>query len=445
MKQNRIAILHYSAPPVVGGVEAVILAHAQVFLDAGYSLAVIAGQGNANALPTGTEFILIPEIDSQHPAIVKASAALELGEVPSDFNDLVDQLLDKLVPVLNSFDTVIVHNVHTKHFNLPLTAALVRMQDSGVIRQCIAWCHDFSWTSPNSRSKVHPGYPWDLLRIHREDTTYVTVSEKRQRELAELFGCPRQEIEVVYNGVDINTLLGLSTEGRALIDRLGVLDADLVLLMPVRVTQAKNIEYGMRVIAALKNSGCKPKLILTGPPDPHSAQNMEYYQSLLDLRRELGVEQEMRFVYESGLDPSQPYTIDARVVGDLFRVSDMMFLPSHREGFGMPVLEAGLAGLPVLTADVPAAREIGGEDVIRMDTNEDPARVADHIMVWIEARPIQRLRARVRKTYTWPVIFRRDIEPLLALKPERKPAASPPEDEIQELGQDPFALETSDG
>jgi hypothetical protein len=40
-----IAILHYSAPPVVGGVEAVIAAHVKTFQEAGYPVTVIAGRG----------------------------------------------------------------------------------------------------------------------------------------------------------------------------------------------------------------------------------------------------------------------------------------------------------------------------------------------------------------------------------------------------------------
>ena len=61
MKNARdIAILHYSAPPVVGGVEAVIQAHAQTFVQAGYPVTVVAGRGEAAALPEGVDLILRP-------------------------------------------------------------------------------------------------------------------------------------------------------------------------------------------------------------------------------------------------------------------------------------------------------------------------------------------------------------------------------------------------
>jgi glycosyltransferase involved in cell wall biosynthesis len=402
----------------VGGVEAVITAHAQTFLQAGHSVSVVTGWGEESVLPEGTDLIIVPEIHSQHPEIVELGAQLDQGKVPLGFEDITSRLSTSLGPILSRFDNLIVHNVFTKHFNLPLTAALCRLLDEGAIAHCIGWCHDFTWTSPSSGSKVHPGYPWDLLRTFRPDVTYVVVSQRRQRELASLFDCPPGQIHVVYNGVDPGALLGLSAVGYGLVNRLGLLGSDLVLLMPVRVTRAKNIEYALHVVAALKARACRPKLVLTGPPDPHDAESMAYFQSLLDLRQQLDVEEEMHFVFASGPDPTQGFIIDAEVVGELYRVSDLMFMPSHREGFAMPVLEAGLAGVPVVCTEVPAAVEIGGDDLMLLDTDDDPAHLAERILHWAEHSPVHRLRQRVRQNYTWQAIFHRDIEPLLREKRE---------------------------
>jgi glycosyltransferase involved in cell wall biosynthesis len=414
MKRPTTAILHYTAPPVIGGVEVVLQAHARAFVRAGYPVTIVAGQGNAERLPTGADLIIIPEMDSRHPEVARMSAALEQGQVPQDFDDLTRQLLDALTPVLKKFDNVIVHNVFTKHFNLPLTFALYLLLQQRVLQSCIAWCHDLSWTSPSSRSKVHPGHPWDLLRMRRPDVEYVAVSKHRQRELVELFDCPVEQIHVAYNGVDPGSLLGLSAAGQALVKRLELLESDLVLLMPVRVTQAKNIEYALRVVAALKARDCRARLILTGPPDPHDPQSMAYFQELQALRAQLGVEDEMRFVFESGPEPDQPLTISEQVLGDLFRVSDVMFMPSHREGFGMPVLEAGLLGVPVVCSNnVPAAQEIGAQDVTVFDASQTPDQTAAQILAWAEKSPQHRLRRRVRQSYTWDAIFQQSIRPLL--------------------------------
>jgi glycosyltransferase involved in cell wall biosynthesis len=94
-------------------------------------------------------------------------------------------------------------------------------------------------------------------------------------------------------------------------------------------------------------------------------------------------------------------------------MSDVMFMPSHREGFGMPVLEAGLVGLPAICTNVPAAEEIGAEDAIIFDADQNPDQLAGQLLALTEGSPIQRLRRRVRQRYTWHAIFHRDIKPLL--------------------------------
>jgi glycosyltransferase involved in cell wall biosynthesis len=413
MKSGKIAIMHYSSAPIIGGVESVIDAHVKLFLQAGYDTTVIAGRGSQDALPSGVNFVSIPEIDSQYPSIKDFNSYLEMGEIPSGFDQMVEVIFKVLAPVVAGFDHIILHNVFTKHFNLPLTAALFRLLDQRIIRHAIAWCHDFTWTSPSSRVKVHPGYPWDLLRTQRSDMTYVVVSKRRQGELAGLFTCPPDQIKVVYNGVDPVELLGLTPEGRDLILRLGLLESEINLLMPVRVTRAKNIEYALHVLAEIKSKRKSPKLVLTGPPDPHDPKSMIYYDSLIDLREQLNLREEFRFVFESGVDPQQPYVINNRTVGDLFRVSDMLFMPSHREGFGMPVLEAGLAGLPIVSTDIPASAEIAKGDALIFPPDQSPEITADQIIDLLDNNSISRLRRRVRLEYTWQGIFHREISPLL--------------------------------
>lgn len=411
-----IALLHYSAPPVIGGVEAVLQAHARLFVQAGLQTAFIGGRGEAAALPDRSEWIHVPEIDSRHPEILQASTMLEQGKVPPEFDELTRRLTDALRPIVSRFDHLIVHNVLTKHFNLPLTAALFNLLDEGAAHGVIAWTHDLTWSSSSSRSKVHEGYPWNLLRKPRSDVTYVAVSMQRKKELIDTFGLTTDRVRVVYNGIDTEMLLGLSPEGAALASRLGLEEADIVLLMPVRVTRAKNIEYALELLAAFKRDGYHPRMVVTGPPDPHDPESLAYLQELTALRKKMGLEQELRFVYESGPDPEKPYLIDQNMVAELLRASDMMFMPSHHEGFGLPVLEAGLVGVPIVTTAVPAAREIAFEDAFVFSLNTAPDMLVEQLLNWMEENPQFRLRNRIRHEFTWKAIFEQEIKPLLGIK-----------------------------
>lgn len=415
---SRVGILHYSAPPVVGGVENIMRVHARLLAAAGYSTTVIAGEGEAEAMPPDVNLLRIPELSSAHPRIVELGAQLAQDILPSGFEAAVQEIERLLLPALGALDVLIVHNVFTKHFNMPLTVALHRLLETRRIGRCIAWCHDFTWTSPGSRSKVFPGYPWDLLRTRYPEATYVTISDRRRQELADLFGCTADQIRVVHSGIDAPELLGLSTEGAALAARLRMWHGDVTMIMPVRVTQAKNIELAIRVTAALKGRGIRARMVVTGPPDPHEASNLSYFESLVDLRERLRVTDEFRFVYQSGASIRQPLVLEAPVLAELMRISDALFMPSLREGFGMPVLEAGLLGLPVFCSDaVPAAAELAASEVVTFSPQASPEHIADLILEWLKPNGPVRWRHRVAADLTWERIFHRDIVPLIGRTP----------------------------
>jgi glycosyltransferase involved in cell wall biosynthesis len=56
---------------------------------------------------------------------------------------------------------------------------------------------------------------------------------------------------------------------------------------------------------------------------------------------------------------------------ELYRTASAFIYPSLFEGFGMPVLEAMAAGVPVACSDIPPLREVAGECAIFFDPNDD--------------------------------------------------------------------------
>jgi glycosyltransferase involved in cell wall biosynthesis len=53
--------------------------------------------------------------------------------------------------------------------------------------------------------------------------------------------------------------------------------------------------------------------------------------------------------------------IDRDVLAAVYRRAALVLLPSEREGFGLPVVEAMACGTPVLASDLPVLREVGGD------------------------------------------------------------------------------------
>ncbi len=87
-----IAILHYSVPPIVGGVESVIAHHARLMAADGHSVRLIAARGES--LSEDIRLTLIPAADSLHVRVAKMKHQLDRGEVTQEFEDLRDDLAE---------------------------------------------------------------------------------------------------------------------------------------------------------------------------------------------------------------------------------------------------------------------------------------------------------------------------------------------------------------
>lgn len=66
-------------------------------------------------------------------------------------------------------------------------------------------------------------------------------------------------------------------------------------------------------------------------------------------------------------DIIMPGFVDTPTAADLFRRAAVFAFPSLYEGFGLPLLEAMAAGCPVVAADIPALREVGGAAAVYAD------------------------------------------------------------------------------
>lgn len=408
---KRVAILHYASPPVVGGVESTIAYHARGLADLGYAVRVISGNGGT--FDPRVETIIDPLFGSSASEVLNVKRELDHGQVTETFWQLVDSIRERLTNALKDCDVCIAHNITSLHKNLALTQALVSA-GNGSRRRLIAWAHDLAWTNAQYLPELHSGAPWDLLRQPWPNVRYVTVSEARRGELAELLNIPPDHIAVVVPGVDPARFFQWTPLTIKLADRLRLLDADGILLLPARITRRKNIELGIKVLHAMRDlSGRDYRLIVTGPPGPHNPANPGYLGELLRLRQELGVEDAVHFLYQYG--EGDPQLIpDDETMANLFVLADALFFPSTQEGFGIPILEAGLAGIPSFCADIPPLRRTGLQDAYYFDPIKGvPRDIAATIISTLEVSPPSRLRVRVRKHYRWDVLIRTHVVPLV--------------------------------
>lgn len=410
--RKSVAILHYAGPPLVGGVEVTIAAHARVLAQVGHRVRIVAGSGGV--VGPNVETWLDPLLGSRGPQIEQVNAELARGIKSVEYRALVDQIAGILAEALAGFDTLIVHNVLTLHKNLALTAALRRLHTEGRAPHLLAWCHDFAWLDPLYTAELHKGEPWSLLHTAWPETRYVVVSQDRRGMLASLLNMPADEIAVVTPGVDLAAFLKLEPETVALARQHNLLEADPLLLLPARVTRRKNIEAAIAIVGALRANGMQPKLVVTGPPGPHNPTNAAYLTQLQALRDATGDPSSVVFLYEVFTDEhGTPRPVSDAMLSDFYRLADGLLFPSRYEGFGIPVLEAGLVGMPIFASAIAPFRETAGDAALLFDLDEPAETTAARITNSLREDPRVALRRRVRLHYTWEAIYQHEMQPLI--------------------------------
>lgn len=396
---RRILFVHYTTPQVLGGVEQVMAAHAAALQAAGKEVAVLAGRGGAK--PPGVRVIRVAEADSRHPAVERDLAALSRGVRSPEHDALVARLFAKIRPHVEKADRVVVHNVMTMPLNLALTEVLATLARAHPDR-FIAWTHDISYFDERYAALRREGAPWDLVTRALPGVRYVTVSEQRAEQLARLTGLARRDIEIVTNGIDVGEVLGLAPTGLRLAQRLRLFDADPLLLLPVRLTRRKRVEAAIDATAALRRRGRAAMLVVTGTVGPHDATNQAYLAELTARAKKV---EGVHLLAALGL------RIKYGTVVDLYALADVLVFPSESEGFGIPMLEAGLHRIPVVCSDIPALRETGGDDPIYIAPDASGEQIADAIERSLDT-PVMRMRARARQ-HAWPRVLRDRVLPVI--------------------------------
>jgi glycosyltransferase involved in cell wall biosynthesis len=409
----RVGLLHYTCPPIIGGVETILYEQATRLAARGHAVTVLSGRGGPfPPAAGGIKLVIIPELDSKYPEVSAIRDGLDRGHVPPGFAPLQATIERRLEPALTELDSLIVHNALSLHFNLPLTAALWKIAERRQPR-IISWVHDLSWANPLYRPLMQEREPWDLLRRPNSKITSIFVSGQRLDEWRELTGVDIDANRVIPNGIDPATLFKLGPVAKALATRLGLDGTDVVLLAPVRITRRKNLEWAIEAAAAVRASGRSVQLLITGPPGPHNPRALEYVEELKRLTERLELGEAVRFLFEQASTSTDGYAIDAATLSDLYMLSDVVTLPSAGEGFGLPLAEAAIFRVPVVCTDLPAFREVAPEGVTFVELADGPAAFAAAVLKAIES-PVARLRRRVMNALAWDRIVAERIEPLLS-------------------------------
>ncbi|GAA5164150.1 MSMEG_0565 family glycosyltransferase [Pseudonocardia eucalypti] len=196
-----------------------------------------------------------------------------------------------------------------------------------------------------------------------EPDRVLVVSEQWRRILREEYG---REAEVVPNGVDPDRFPAPAADELArLRARVGAGPDRFVFLSVGGVEPRKGSVHAFRALARLRGQGVDAVLAVIGG---HSFQDYTAYrEASLALLPELGL--------RLGEDVVLLGTVSEAELGGWYHAADALAFPSVKEGWGLVVLEAMSAGLPVIASDLPVFREYltDGVDALLPPVADDAA------------------------------------------------------------------------
>jgi glycosyltransferase involved in cell wall biosynthesis len=191
----------------------------------------------------------------------------------------------------------------------------------------------------------------------RRSRRIVTVSESSRRDIVEAYGLNPAHVRVVQHGVepDFFGLGGNERYGAHLLREAGVPKCRYWLAVST-VHPHKNWRVLLEAYAHLVREGRREHLVIAGLAGKAWP---EVKERLLDA--ELAER-----VHLLGWQPRP-------VLLALFRFAEALVFPSTFEGFGIPVIEAMAAGIPVVCSDIPPLREIADGAAHFFDPSSSPA------------------------------------------------------------------------
>jgi glycosyltransferase involved in cell wall biosynthesis len=249
------------------------------------------------------------------------------------------------------------------------------------------------------RNSLEWGKPFGALlgsrRVLQDAAAVLCVGDNEYR--AARAALPGQRVELLPNGVD--SAFFANGDGERFRRHCGIPAGRRIILCVSRIDYQKNQLALVRALPEILQHQPDAQLVLVGPVTVET-----YHRKLQQYIERTGLQGRITLI--PGLAADDPLLRGA------YRAAEVFCLPSLHEPFGIVVLEAWAAGLPVVAARVGGIPSFtrDGEDVLHIDP-EQPASIA-HRLLEILRNPqlASRLggngRTRARREFDWRIISR---------------------------------------
>lgn len=178
----------------------------------------------------------------------------------------------------------------------------------------------------------------------------ICVSQGVREQFAEDNICKLDKSQVILygsaNGINTDDFDPDLVDAESIKEQFGLKETDFVCSFVGRVVRDKGIEELVDATIRLRNEGIPVKLLLIGPKEDDLDSLSERTIKLISANN---------FIIECG------FQTDVR---PFVKASQVLVLPSYREGFGQVLVEANSLGVPVI-----ASRIIGCKNVVEEGVN----------------------------------------------------------------------------
>jgi glycosyltransferase involved in cell wall biosynthesis len=220
--------------------------------------------------------------------------------------------------------------------------------------------HDLIWWHHRDAMPLHSrAVQRSLTPISaRRARLVITPSEAARADVIRTLALPPLRVRVVAHGAG-GGRAPEPTAATILRARHG-LNRVRVVLCVSQLRPYKNVAALVEAMSLLKRADVA--LVVCGAPSDHSNE-------LRQLARALGVDHQLRLI---------GWVSEADLEG-LYQLAECVVLPSLAEGFGLPVLEAMMRGVPVACSDTTALPEVAGDAAMPFDPH-NPGAIASVVM-----------------------------------------------------------------
>ncbi len=244
--------------------------------------------------------------------------------------------------------------LHSPDFIPPLGAPLGGRQRTVITVHDLAFLQYPEFLTAESRRY----YNGQIRRAVRQAARIITVSQATKADLVDRLSVDPEKIAVIYHGRNEELQPLAAAAVAPALARLGL--APGYVLFIGTFEPRKNVAGLLAAYARLRQRLPEaPPLVLAGGRgwlfDPTAA-----------LVHTLQLETQVRFI--------QDFAPADRLA--LYNGASVFVLPSHSEGFGLPVLEAMCCGVPTVISDRSSLPEVAGEAALKVNPDE-PEALAD--------------------------------------------------------------------